>query len=178
MESNNVIGDYKLIFETVSFKAVAPNKPHIDREDGGHIIIIKKVNDCKDRTQLSTEECIEMMLLSMAVGEAMQTTLSKSGVDIACVNYQENGNWAYLQGIAPQIHLHLYGRAKSAEKQPFGQALYFPEPKSSFYEGLEPLSETDIENINGEIKAVCKNAKYQEFSNMFMMLLKDSKNLF
>ena len=168
MASNNVIGDYKVIFETVNFKAVAPGKPHIDREDGGHIILIKKDQDCKDRTQLSAEVGIEMMIPSMVVGEAMQAALSKNGVDVACVNYQENGNWAYLRGIAPKIHLHLYGRASSAEKQPFGQALYFPEPNSSFYEGFEPLSEKDIDNIRGEIKSVCKKEKYKEFLKYFL----------
>ncbi len=163
MGSNNVIGDYNLIYETRNFIVVAPDKPHIDRKDGGHIILVNKNQDCKDRTQLPTDAGIEMMLLSMVVGEAMQSALSKSGVDIACINYQENGNWAYLRNITPQIHLHLYGRAESAENQSFGQALYFPEPKSNFYDGFEPLTSDDIENIKYEIKAICKKVKYNGF---------------
>ena len=163
MGSNNVIGDYKFIFETVNFKVVSPNKPHIDRKDGGHIIIIKKDQDCADRTQLTAKAGIEMMLLSMVVGEAMKLALNKSGVDIACINYQENGNWAYLQGVIPQIHLHLYGRAESAKNQPFGQALYFPEPNNNFYDGLDSLTANDIENIKDEINAICKKDKYQMF---------------
>jgi diadenosine tetraphosphate (Ap4A) HIT family hydrolase len=145
-----------LIYETPNFTVIAPEKPHIDRADGGHIIINPKVT-VEDRTKLSADLAKELMKLSMVVGEAMHTVLNQRGVDIGRLNYQDNGNWR------PELHLHLYGRAKSAKIQPYGQALHFPKPEKGHYEGLEPLNAGDIDAIRAEIERLLGTEKYQWF---------------
>jgi diadenosine tetraphosphate (Ap4A) HIT family hydrolase len=145
-----------LIYETNNFEIVAPDKPHIDRFDGGHIVINPKVT-VKDRTKLTMALGRELMRLSMVAGEAMSTALTQRGIDIGRINYQENGNWI------EELHWHLYGRAKSAKLQPYGQALHFPKPEKEFYEGLEPLNAGDIEAIGAEIERLLQTEKYQEF---------------
>ena len=48
------------------------------------------------------------MKLTMVTGEAMQNVLTKKGIDIGRINYQDNGNWRH------ELHVHLYGRARGA----------------------------------------------------------------
>jgi diadenosine tetraphosphate (Ap4A) HIT family hydrolase len=121
-----------LIYESPHFTVEAPDRPHIDRKDGGHIVINPKVT-VEDRTKLTPEQAKELMKLTMVVGEAMATALNRRGIDIGRINYQDNGNWR------AELHIHLYGRAKSAVKQPYGTALHFVKPEKGYYEGLERL---------------------------------------
>src|SRR5690606_7747870 len=114
-----------LILETDHFTVEVPTHPHLDRADGGHIVINPKVTVI-DRTMLSVEQTQELMELTMIVGEAMKTVLNSHGIDVGRINYQDNGNWR------EELHVHLYGRAKSAVQQLYGQALHFPKPKKGF----------------------------------------------
>jgi len=59
-----------LIYETENFSILAAKHPHIDRLDGGHVKIIPKVR-VSDRTELSIDLAMELMELTMVVGEAM-----------------------------------------------------------------------------------------------------------
>jgi diadenosine tetraphosphate (Ap4A) HIT family hydrolase len=151
------------IFETENFiiKAWDP-KPHIDRNDGGHIAILPKVR-VEDRTKLSPELAKELMKLTMIVGEAMATAMNNHGVDIGRINYQENGNWSVFKPEGPYLHVHIYGRAKSAKKQPYGHALNFPFPSTGFYDTNEPLNEDDIKEIKTEIERLLATEKYKNF---------------
>ena len=80
------------IFQTENFIVEAAGKPHIARTDGGHIRIQPKVK-YTDRTQLSPQTAIELIRLTMVVGEAMSVALHRRGIDIGRLNYQDNGNW-------------------------------------------------------------------------------------
>ncbi|MEO7727795.1 MAG: HIT domain-containing protein, partial [Burkholderiales bacterium] len=108
-----------LIFETTNFSVSTPEQPHVARGDGGHLIINPKVT-VEDRTSLSRALAIELMKLTMVCGEAMKTVLTRKGIDIGRINYQDNGNWRH------ELHLHLYGRAHGAKLQPYGHPLSFP----------------------------------------------------
>ena len=104
-----------LIFETDNFTIETPDKkPHIDRNDGGHIWIFPKVR-VSDRTKLSPVLAQELMKLSMVTGEALAKVMNEHGVDIGRINYQENGNWGVFDPKGPVLHEHIYGRAKSAK---------------------------------------------------------------
>ena len=145
-----------IIFESSHFTVEVPERPHIDRLDGGHIVINPKV-PVEDRTKLSPTLAKELMMLTMVAGEAMTIGLNKRGIDVARINYQDNGNWRH------ELHIHLYGRAKSATKQTYGEALHFPKPEKGYYEGLDPLDAEDILEIGREMERIIVTAKYKNF---------------
>src|SRR5688572_2513879 len=97
-----------LIYESRNFIVASADRPLIDREDGGHIIIEPK-RKIVDRQQLKASEAIEFMRLTLIVGEAMKTVLSAHGITIGRINYQDNGNWSVLKPEGPHFHLHIYG---------------------------------------------------------------------
>src|SRR5437764_821208 len=107
------------IYESKHFRIDTHDRPHVSRSDGGHLVINPRVI-VKDRTELSAEQAIELAKLTMAAGEAMQSVLPQRGIDIERINYQDNGNWRH------ELHVHLYGRARSARIQPWGTFLQLP----------------------------------------------------
>lgn len=152
---------HKEIFQTKNFTVAAFGQPHISRTDGGHIIITPRVR-LTDRTQLAPKLAIELMKLTMIVGEAMATALNKRGIDLGRINYQENGNWSVFDPQGPYLHIHLYGRAKSAKIHKYGEACYFPQRETGFYDSFEPLNDGDIKEIKKEIELISKRDKYQD----------------
>lgn len=155
MENNDVI-----IYETDNFFVFVPEKPHISREEGGHLCIAGKKEGFTSRLNLSPSEAKEFIRLSMLIGEAMILGLLNNGISISRINYQENGNWAFLKDEKPFFHLHLYGRATDARHQKWGEALYFPDPKSSYYDNNLPLNHLDITEIQKQIKNLENLEKY------------------
>lgn len=151
-----------LIFETRNFIVEAADRPHVDRLDGGHIRILPKVR-VRDRTKLLPELAKELMKLTMIVGEAMEVALNKRGIDIARINYQDNGNWGVKKPKGPYLHVHLYGRAKSARTQKFGDGLYLPHRDTGFYDTFQSLDAGDIDEIRTEIERVSSYEKYRDF---------------
>lgn len=123
------------ICQTNNFKVETRGKPHISRTDGGHIVITPKIK-AVDRTRLAPKLAIELMMLTMVVGEAMTKGLNKRGIDVGRINYQDNGNWGVSKPEGPSLHIHLYGRAKSAKINKWGDACYFPKQDSGFYDFL------------------------------------------
>lgn len=140
----------------------AADRPHVDRLDGGHIRIIPKER-VRDRTKLSSALAKELMKLSMVVGEAMEVALSRRGLDIGRINYQDNGNWGVFKPEGPYLHLHLYGRAKTARTQRFGEALYLPKRETGFYDHVRPLNKEDVQEIGKEIRRLIGTDKYQNY---------------
>ena len=134
-------------------------QPHVSRSDGGHIVIDPKV-PVEDRTQLSAEQAIELVKLTMVAGAAMRTVLTQRGVDIGRINYQDNGNWR------AELHVHLYGHARGAKLQPWGHALAFPPTREAFQRDmgdLEALNDGDIAELRVEIARLLATEKYAGF---------------
>lgn len=152
-----------LIYESINFIVEAVEKPHVDRNDGGHIKIYPKVR-ILDRQQLSPKLAIELMRLTIIVGEAMSKVMNEHGVDVKRINYQDNGNWSVFKPEGPYLHIHLYGRAEGAKIQKFGQALNFPhrEERPEYYENLKPLNADDVKDIRAEINKLIKENKYSD----------------
>ena len=100
-----------LIYQTINFLVEAPELPLVTRTDGGHITITPKKR-LPDRTQLTPQLAIELMFLTMLIGEAMTEGLRLKGIEIGRINYQDNGNWGVFKPEGPYLHYHLYGRAK------------------------------------------------------------------
>jgi diadenosine tetraphosphate (Ap4A) HIT family hydrolase len=148
-----------LILESRHFIITAPERPHVSRRDGGHLIINPR-KTVEDRTQLDREEAIELVKLTMIAGAAMKTVLSRKGIDIGRINYQDNGNWRH------ELHIHLYGRARSSTIQKWGQPLSLPPTAAAQNEldgKLEPLSAEDVAELKAEIARLLASDKYRNF---------------
>lgn len=154
------IAENLIVYETKNFVAFVPKEPHISREDGGHIVIRARTKYYDSRIDLPPKEAIEVMRLTTLVGEPMIKAIKKRGVEIARINYQENGNWAYLKGQKPMFYIHLYGRTKTSKIQKWGESLLFPNPKTGFYKSFRPFDEQDIIEIRKEIKKLEQTTKY------------------
>lgn len=158
MDKNKLIKS-KIIYETNTFNVEVPAVPHISREEGGHLWIIGKKH-ISDRYELSPKEATELIRLTMLVGEAMIIGMKKRGIIIERINFQDNGNWAYLKNYEPVFHIHLYGRTRNSVVQKFGEALNFPNPDTDFYNDLIPFDDYDIIEIKNAIKELEKGDKY------------------
>jgi diadenosine tetraphosphate (Ap4A) HIT family hydrolase len=148
-----------LIYESANFAISSPEHPHVARGDGGHMIINPKVT-IEDRTRLSRALAIELMKLTMVAGEAMKTVLTRNGIEIGRINYQDNGNWRH------ELHVHLYGRARAAKLQTYGRPLSLPPTAQAFREqfgNLEPLRAGDIDGLREEIVRLLASDKYRDF---------------
>lgn len=150
-----------IIFESDNFIVEAPEHPLVDRNDGGHITINPTFR-VSARQELTPRQAVELMRLSIVAGEAMTEVLISRGVDIGRINYQDNGNWSVFTPGGPQLHLHIYGRAKSAKFQTYGQACYFPhrDDDPDFYKDLQPLQPDDIALIRAEIERLLAKEKF------------------
>lgn len=139
------------IYETETFCVFVPTKPHIDRCDGGHIVIMSKIPGCYSLIELPDEPAKELICLAKCCGKAITDILSESGIDIGIVNYQINGNWSVNRSDRDSLHLHIYGRARNSFHQVYGEALRFPNPKTGFYDEFEPLTQIESEKITDYI---------------------------
>jgi diadenosine tetraphosphate (Ap4A) HIT family hydrolase len=148
-----------LVHESVHFQIVVPERPHVTRGDGGHLIINPKA-PVEDRTKLPREQAIELMKLTMVAGEAMKSVLTRKGMPIGRINYQDNGNWRH------ELHVHLYGRSLNATIQPWGTFLQIPPTREDFNAkmgNLEPLNADDARDLRAEIERLLETEKYREF---------------
>ena len=150
----------EVIYETENFVVAVPKVPHIPRTDGGHLWIRGKEEYFESRTELNPRQAIEVMRLTMLLGDAIQIGMRNRGINIDRINYQENGNWAYQKGMKPEFHIHLYGRTKDSKTQIWGEALHFPNKETGFYDDFEKFNEKDIEEITKQIGLLEKNEKY------------------
>lgn len=149
------------IYETENFIVEAPEKPHVSREDGGHLKIVPKER-ILDRTKLTPKKAKELMRLTMVIGEAFEKGMSERGIDVGRINYQDMGNWTVFKQEGPYLHIHIYGRAKSAKVQKWGDAVNLPHRETGFYDDFKPLDEEDIEEIQKQIEIVSKKDKYKK----------------
>jgi diadenosine tetraphosphate (Ap4A) HIT family hydrolase len=92
-----------------------------------------------ERSKLSPFEALEFIFLSIVGGK-----LLKSQHGAAWINYQENGNWKLDTGKEQILHLHVYGRSKTALSQPYGEALSFPLRKDLEAWQVEPYTAAQI----------------------------------
>jgi hypothetical protein len=152
-----------LIYTSENFTVDAEDHPLIDRDDGGHVTITP-IMWISNRQQLTPRQAIELMRLTIVTGEAMESVMNRHGVDVGRINYQDNGNWSVFKPEGPLLHIHLYGRAKSARYQRYGQACYFPhkDENSEYYKPFRPLTAIDIEAISDEIIFLLKEVKFSD----------------
>jgi len=149
------------IIETKNFIVESHEQPFLSRTDGGHIRIKIKDESITDRTKIEPIVAIELMRLTMIVGEAFEIAMNNRGIPVIKINYQDMGNWPYKVGKKPFLHVHIFGRATNAVKQPWPESMYLPDRNTGFYEGFEPLDINDIEEIKKQISIKESTDKYQ-----------------
>lgn len=150
-----------VILTTKFFTVKSPVRPHIPACDGGHLFIEVNDSTIEDRTQLTPEAAIECMWLTMVIGQAFADVMRDQGQDLYRINYQDNGNWSFLRGERPRLHIHLYGRSKTEQFQTYGQALYFPDPSDARYNDFEPIDKTVLYRIGMHAFELALDPKYQ-----------------
>lgn len=150
------------IFETQNFIVESHEQPFVSRTDGGHIRIRIKDESIEDRTQLSAETAIELMRLTMIVGQALEQGMNEQGISVVKINYQDMGNWAFKTGKRPYLHIHIFGRTFDAKHQIFPESVYLPARESGFYDSFEPLNSDDIRIIRSKIEILEKTKQYQD----------------
>lgn len=148
------------ICETENFYIQAAKRPFIDRTEGGHLYLFPK-EAVRDRTQLSPRLAIEYMKLSMVIGEALVSAMSRRGVDIGIVNYQDMGNWGVFKPEGPSLHMQIYGRATTATIQKYGDAVQLPHRETGFYDDFRPLDDEDRAEIRNDIVWLLQSDKYK-----------------
>ena len=77
----------RAVYDDKYFQVIAPELPLNSRDDGGHLILVKKV-PVSDRSDLTYQEAIDFMRITMIVGLAMHDVLG-----IERINYEDLGNW-------------------------------------------------------------------------------------
>lgn len=150
----------EVIYETENFVVAVPKVPHIPRTDGGHLWIRSKEKYFSSRIELEPKLAIEVMRLTMLIGEAMEKAMKNRDINVERINYQENGNWAYQKGMNPEFHIHLYGRTKDSTTQTWGEALVFPNKSTGFYDNFEKFNNEDIEEIKKQITILEQDGKF------------------
>jgi len=150
-----------IIYQTRNFIVESHDKPFVSRTDGGHLRITVIDRSIPDRTHLSPDVAIELMRLTMIVGEAMECGMNERGIEVVKINYQDMGNWAFKTGDRPFLHIHVFGRTFAAKHQIFPESVQLPARESGFYDGFEPLDQGDIIAIQKQIESIERRDKYQ-----------------
>jgi len=151
----------RTVYEDRHFQVIAPERPLNCRDDGGHLILIKR-EAVSDRSELSCEEAIAFVRITMAVGKAMYETRR-----IERMNYEDLGNWSLDDPGGPKMHLHFFGRAKRQVHQVRGQHIALFPKDHPIYEGhLKPLTEHDVMELRERIAAILHEPKYVRMAEL------------
>jgi len=143
-----------IIWENPRFEIRIPREPHIDASDGGHIVIYPKAR-VSNTYQLPTRDRKELIELEAACEKVMLQVLPADHVNI-----QRNGNWFFLEkpnvkkGTGPHLHVHIYGRSKKSKRQPWGEALKFPNPNTGWLKKIQPLSSVQIKKFSSHLRTL------------------------
>ena len=70
------------IYTSENFIVESHEKPFISRTDGGHIRIKIKDKSITDRTKLTQKQAIELMRLTMIVGESLEKGMNKQKIPV------------------------------------------------------------------------------------------------
>ncbi len=119
----------KSVFEDKYFQVISPEFPLNCRNDGGHLILIKK-EKVTDRSDMTYQEAIDFMRISMAVGKAMYQVLG-----IERMNYEDLGNWGIDEPGGAKMHLHFFGRAHEQTHQIRGHHIFLYPKGHRIFEG-------------------------------------------
>jgi hypothetical protein len=154
------------ISETQYFIVESHDQPFVDREDWGHIRI--RIKDeykdiVTDRTKLKSDQAIELIRLTMIVGEALEFCMNTYfSIPVIKINYQDMWNrYAKKEWWKPFLHVHIFWRSKDAKYQPRPESVYLPDRSTWFYDKFRPLTTHQIEKLHEYIAKLDTDTKYQ-----------------
>ncbi len=149
------------VYEDRHFQVIAPTAPLHCRDDGGHLILIKR-EPVTDRSDLSFEEAVDFMRISMAVGKAMYRTLG-----IERMNYEDLGNWGLDDPGGAKLHLHFFGRARRQVHQMRGQHMTLFPKGHPIYEGhLKPVADEEVALLRAAVAEILREPKYVRMAEL------------
>lgn len=151
----------KLVFEDEYFQVISPEFPLNCRDDGGHLLLIKK-EKVTDRSDMTYQEAIDFMRISMAVGNAMYEVLG-----IERMNYEDLGNWGIDDPGGAKMHLHFFGRAREQTHQIRGHHMFLYPKGHRIFEGhLKAFSGEDVKKLRAKIEDTLKEDKYLKMAEL------------
>lgn len=156
-----MITEYVTVYETKNFKVEVVPKPHVSREEGGHLRIKSKEKYFSSRMDFDSNEAKEVMRLSMMTGEALKRAMTNRGIPIIRINYMEAGNWAVKTGKPFFFHIHVYGRCENAKVQVWPEAVQLPSRDTGFYDKFLPLNLDDIKELKKQFSIIENEEKYR-----------------
>ena len=150
-----------IVYEDRYFQVLSPALPLNCRDDGGHLILLKK-EKVTDRSDLTYQEAIDFMRISMAVGRAMYDVLG-----IERMNYEDLGNWGIDDPGGAKMHLHFFGRAREQVHQIRGHHMFLYPKGHKIYEGhLKPFTEEDVARLKTRVAEILSEPKYRKMAEL------------
>jgi len=151
----------QLVYEDKYFQVFSPGFPLNCRDDGGHLILIKK-EKVTDRSDMTHQEAIDFMRISMAVGKAMYEVLG-----IERMNYEDLGNWGIDDPGGAKMHLHFFGRAREQTHQIRGHHMFLYPKGHKIYDGhLKPFKDEDLQQLRSRIEEILNESKYVRMAEL------------
>ena len=151
----------RVVYEDRYFQVGAPELPLNCREDGGHLVVVKK-EPVTDRSDLTYQEAIAFMRISMAAGKAMYDILG-----LERMNYEDLGNWGLDDPGGAKMHLHLFGRSQQQIHQIRGQHMFLYPKDHPIYKGhLKALTEDDLVRLRARIGEILTEPKYARMAEL------------
>jgi len=151
----------KTVYEDNYFQVISPEFPLNCRDDGGHLVLIKK-EKVTDRSDLTYQEAIDFMRISMAVGKAMYEVLA-----IERMNYEDLGNWGIDDPQGPKMHLHFFGRTREQTHQIRGHHMFLYPKGHRIYQGhLKTFGNDEVKKLRVKVKEILKEAKYLKMAEL------------
>ena len=151
----------RLVYEDKYFQVSSPEFPLNDRNDGGNLVLTKKTK-ATDRSDMTYEEAIDFMRISMAVGKAMYEVLG-----IERMNYEDLGNWGIDDQGGAKMHLHFFGRAREQIHQIRGHHMFLYPKGHKIYQGhLEPFNDSDLKKLRAKIEDILNGEKYLKMAEL------------
>lgn len=149
------------VYEDKYFQVISPAPALHCRDDGGHLILIKN-EKVHDRSDMTWQEAIDFMRISMAVGRAMYDVL-----DVERMNYADLGNWGLDDPGGAKMHLHFFGRARQQMHQARGQCMVFFPKDHPIYKGhLKHFSPEELTKLRNKIAEILEDVKYKKMAEL------------
>lgn len=149
------------VYEDKFFQVVSPEFPLNCREDGGHLVLLKKEN-VRDRSEMTWQEAIDFIRISMMVGQAMYKVLG-----VERMNYEDLGNWGVDKPQGSNMHLHFFGRAREQTHQIRGShMMIYPEGHKIYRGHLKPFTEEEVAALKQELEAIAHEEKYLKLAEL------------
>jgi len=150
-----------IIYDDKYFVVISPNLPLNCRDDGGHLLLLKK-KAVRDRSDLSWQEAVDFMRITMVVGKAMYEVLG-----IERMNYEDLGNWGVDEPGGPKMHLHFFGRARQQIHQIRGQHMFCYPQGHPIYDGhLKPFTRREVRALTGKVAEIMHEEKYRKMAEL------------